>query len=165
MPRILVTGGAGFIGSHFVDLLLTRDTTEKIVVLDSLTYAGNLRNLQISDPRFSFVHGDIRNEEIVNKLLSQVDVVVNFAAESHVDKSISDSNQFIESNIVGTNVLLAASLKNKIQKYLQVSTDEVYGSISEESWDENSALLPNSPYSASKASADLLVRAFHKTLG
>jgi len=165
MPRILVTGGAGFIGSHFVDLLLTRDTTEKIVVLDSLTYAGNLKNLQINDPRFSFVRGDIRNEEIVNKLLSQVDVVVNFAAESHVDKSISDSNQFIESNIVGTNVLLAASLKNKIQKYLQVSTDEVYGSISEGSWDENSPLLPNSPYSASKASADLLVRAFHKTFG
>ena len=165
MSRLLVAGGAGFIGSHFVDLMLSRKSTQKIIVLDSLTYAGNMKNLQINDSRFSFVLGDICNKQIVDELLSQVDEIVNFAAESHVDKSILDSKQFISSNIVGTHVLLEASLKNKINRYVQVSTDEVYGSIAVGSWDENSSIQPNSPYSASKASGDLLVKSFYKTYG
>ena len=165
MPRILVAGGAGFIGSHFVDLMLSRESTQRVIVLDSLTYAGNMKNLQINDSRFSFVHDDICNQLIVDELLSQVDVVVNFAAESHVDKSILDSKQFVTTNIVGTHVLLDASLKNNIKKYVQVSTDEVYGSIDVGSWDENSLIQPNSPYSASKASGDLLVKSFYKTYG
>jgi dTDP-glucose 4,6-dehydratase len=145
--------------------MLSRESTQKIIVLDSLTYAGNMKNLQITDSRFSFVHGDICNKQIVDELLSQVDVVVNFAAESHVDKSILDSKQFISSNIVGTHVLLESSLKNKINRYVQISTDEVYGSIEVGSWDENSSIQPNSPYSASKASGDLLVKSFYKTYG
>lgn len=165
MPRILVAGGAGFIGSHFVDLMLSRESTQKIIVLDSLTYAGNMKNLQINDSRFSFVHDDICNKQTVDELLLQVDVVVNFAAESHVDKSILDSKQFVTTNIVGTHVLLDASLRNNIKKYVQVSTDEVYGSIDVGSWDENSLIQPNSPYSASKASGDLLVKSFYKTYG
>ena len=165
MPRILVAGGAGFIGSHFVDLMLSRESTQRVIVLDSLTYAGNMKNLQINDSRFSFVHDDICNQLIVDELLSQVDVVVNFAAESHVDKSILDSKQFVTTNIVGTHVLLDASLKNNIKKYVQVSTDEVYGSIDVGSWDENSLIQPNSPYSSSKASGDLLVKSFYKTYG
>jgi dTDP-glucose 4,6-dehydratase len=163
MSNFLVTGGAGFIGSHFVDLLLSRDSTERIIVLDSLTYAGNLKNLKVTDSRVTFIKGNILDDSIVNRLIPQVDYVVNFAAESHVDNSIKDSHKFIETNVLGTHVLLTASEKNNIKKFLQVSTDEVYGSISEGSWDENSPLLPNSPYSASKASADLLVRAFHNT--
>lgn len=165
MSNFLVTGGAGFIGSHFVDLLLSRDSTERVIVLDSLTYAGNLKNVKLTDSRVTFVKGSILDDSMVDGLVSQVDYVVNFAAESHVDNSIKDSHKFVETNVLGTRVLLTASEKNKIRKFLQVSTDEVYGSISEGSWDENSPLLPNSPYSASKASADLLVRAFHKTFG
>jgi dTDP-glucose 4,6-dehydratase len=165
MARFLVTGGAGFIGSHFVDQLLSRENTEKITVLDSLTYAGNLKNLQTKDPRISFVHGNICDRETVENLVKQADYVINFAAESHVDRSILSATEFMHTNVLGTQILLSAALKYGVVKFVQVSTDEVYGSISEGSWDENSPLLPNSPYSASKASADLLVRAFHKTFG
>jgi dTDP-glucose 4,6-dehydratase len=140
---------------------------DSVVVLDKLTYAGNLQNLQlsVSDPRVVFINGDICNFELVNKVMSEVDSVINFAAESHVDRSIQNSADFIQTNVIGTRVLLESARINKIDVFLQVSTDEVYGSIAKGSWNENSPLLPNSPYSASKASADLLVRAYHVTYG
>jgi dTDP-glucose 4,6-dehydratase len=162
-----VTGGAGFIGSHFIRKLLSIDKVQKVHVLDNLTYAGRIENLfefEI-DSRFSFVKGDIRDPEILDKLVQEVDYVVNFAAESHVDRSIADSSNFISTNIVGTYTLLEAVKKRQGIRYLQVSTDEVYGSIPIGHWTENSPLLPNSPYSASKASADLLVRAYNVTFG
>lgn len=165
--KILVTGGAGFIGSHFIRKLLSIDKVQKVHVLDNLTYAGRIENLfefEI-DSRFSFVKGDIRDPEILDKLVQEVDYVVNFAAESHVDRSIADSSNFISTNIVGTYTLLEAVKKRQGIRYLQVSTDEVYGSIPIGHWTENSPLLPNSPYSASKASADLLVRAYNVTFG
>lgn len=165
--KILVTGGAGFIGSHFIRKLLSIDKVQKVHVLDNLTYAGRIENLFEfeSDSRFSFVKGDIRNPEILDKLVQEVDYVVNFAAESHVDRSIADSSNFISTNIVGTYTLLEAVKKRQGIRYLQVSTDEVYGSIPIGHWTEDSPLLPNSPYSASKASADLLVRAYNVTFG
>ena len=165
--KILVTGGAGFIGSHFVRRLLSEPDVMSVIVLDNLTYAGRIENLEEfkSDSRFKFVKGDIRDIEVVEGLVKEVNYVVNFAAESHVDRSISDSSSFISTNIVGTHVLLEA-VKNRTEiRYLQVSTDEVYGSIPSGHWTEDSPLLPNSPYSASKASADLLVRAFNVTYG
>jgi dTDP-glucose 4,6-dehydratase len=165
--KILVTGGAGFIGSHFIRKLLTVNKVEKVTVLDNLTYAGRIENLFEfeADSRFGFVQGDIRDSEILEELLQDIDYVVNFAAESHVDRSIADSSNFISTNIVGTYTLLEAVKKRSGIRYLQVSTDEVYGSIPIGHWTEDSPLLPNSPYSASKASADLLVRAFHVTHG
>ena len=165
--KILVTGGAGFIGSHFVRRLLSEPDVMSVIVLDNLTYAGRIENLEEfkSDSRFRFVKGDIRDIEVVEGLVKEVNYLVNFAAESHVDRSISDSSSFISTNIAGTHVLLEA-VKNRTEiRYLQVSTDEVYGSISSGHWTEDSPLLPNSPYSASKASADLLVRAFNVTYG
>lgn len=167
--RVLVTGGAGFIGSSFVEMALT-DQFPKIsdvVVLDKLTYAGKLSNLASvsSSPNFEFIHGDICDVELVNATASQVDAIVNFAAESHVDRSIQNSSEFIRTNVLGTQVLLDAAKNYKIKKFVQVSTDEVYGSILEGSWDENEPLLPNSPYSASKAAADLLVRSYFVTHG
>jgi dTDP-glucose 4,6-dehydratase len=167
--RVLVTGGAGFIGSNFVDMALTDQFPEisSVLVLDKLTYAGKLSNLSgvAHNPNYEFVQGDICDIELVNDLVPKVDTIINFAAESHVDRSIENSSEFIRTNVLGTQVLLDAAKKHKLKKFLQVSTDEVYGSILEGSWDENAPLLPNSPYSASKASADLLVRAYFVTHG
>lgn len=165
--KVLVTGGAGFIGSHFVRRLLSEPDLQDVIILDNLTYAGRIENLvefQI-DSRFKFVKGDITDKSMVEEIVKEVNYVVNFAAESHVDRSISDSSSFIHTNIVGTHTLLEAVKKQKGIRYLQVSTDEVYGSIPSGDWTEDSPLLPNSPYSASKASADLLVRAFNVTYG
>ncbi len=169
--KILVTGGAGFIGSNFV-----RRTLEDaypglggadVVVLDALTYSGNLENVSpVADsPRYSFVHGDIRDSELLDTILPGVDAVVHFAAESHVDRSVRDASIFVETNVLGTQRLLDASLRAGVSRFVHVSTDEVYGSIAEGSWDEDRALEPNSPYSASKAGSDLLVRSYVKTHG
>ncbi len=165
--KILVTGGAGFIGSHFIRKLLSVKEVQNVLVLDNLTYAGRIENLFEfeEDPRFSFIKGDIRDSKILDELIKEKNFVVNFAAESHVDRSIADSSNFISTNIVGTHTLLEAVIKRTGIRYLQVSTDEVYGSIPIGHWTEDSPLLPNSPYSASKASADLLVRAFNVTYG
>lgn len=165
--RVLVTGGAGFIGSNFVELAMTDDFPEisSVIVLDKLTYAGkiaNLRNVE-ANSNFEFIRGDICDVELVNNLVSKVDAIINFAAESHVDRSIENSSEFIRTNILGTQVLLDAAKTHKLKKFLQISTDEVYGSIPKGSWDESSPLLPNSPYSASKAAADLLARAYFVT--
>jgi dTDP-glucose 4,6-dehydratase len=164
--KLLVTGGAGFIGSNFVKRQIQENplNVSDILVLDKLTYAGNLANFSDSElSLFTFIEGDICDQTLVNRLMKQTDVVVNFAAESHVDRSISDASAFVMTNVLGTQTLLNASMKAGIRKFIQISTDEVYGSIREGSWDEESPLLPNSPYAASKASADLLVRAYHKT--
>lgn len=169
--RILVTGGAGFIGSHYVREVLGHAweglRPSSVIVLDSLTYAGNLENLSSvrSDDRFTFVEGNIRDQEVVEALMSEVDVVVHFAAESHVDRSIEAASDFVMTNVVGTQVLLEAATRHGISKFVHVSTDEVYGSISNGSWTESEPLLPNSPYSASKASSDLLTRAYYRTHG
>jgi dTDP-glucose 4,6-dehydratase len=166
--KILVTGGAGFIGSNFVkrQISLNPMNLSKIVVLDKLTYAGNLNNFTKEERNaFEFIHDDICNVETVERLVKDADQIVNFAAESHVDRSISSGSNFVETNTLGTQILLDACRKFGVSKFLQVSTDEVYGSIDEGSWDENFPLMPNSPYSASKASADLLVRAYGKTFG
>ena len=165
--RVLVTGGAGFIGSHFVEMALTDQFPQisSVVVLDKLTYAGKLSNLNkvANNPNFDFVQGDICDPQIVDKIVSNVDAIINFAAESHVDRSIENSSEFVRTNVLGTHVLLEAAKIHKLKKFLQVSTDEVYGSIPEGSWDENQPLHPNSPYSASKAAADLLVRSYFVT--
>lgn len=166
--KLLVTGGAGFIGSNFVKRQLGSNPlgAKEILVLDKLTYAGNLNNFtQDEKERFSFFQGDICDTSLVEKLLKGIDVVVNFAAESHVDRSISSATDFVTTNTLGTQILLDNSLKAGVGKFVQVSTDEVYGSIEEGSWDESFPLLPNSPYSASKASADLLVRSYNRTFG
>jgi dTDP-glucose 4,6-dehydratase len=167
--HLLVTGGAGFIGSNFVRKVISGaypgSAQHKVTVLDALTYAGNKDNLAEvnTSPNYSFVHGDITDTDLVNDLMTKVDAVVHFAAESHVDRSITGSREFIMTNVVGTHTLLEAARRAGIQKFVHVSTDEVYGSIPEGSWDEERPLLPNSPYSASKASSDLLVRAYHRT--
>lgn len=165
---LLVTGGAGFIGSSYVRLLLGGQLGEipkRVYVLDSLTYAGSLENLSsvLNNKNFEFVNGDIRDSKLVNDLFSEIDLVVHFAAESHVDRSISDSSNFVSTNVLGTHVLLDASLRENIVTFLHVSTDEVYGSIDEGFWDESQPLQPNSPYAASKAASDLIVRSFGKT--
>ncbi|MCC6277735.1 MAG: dTDP-glucose 4,6-dehydratase [Oligoflexia bacterium] len=164
--RILVTGGAGFIGSHFIRLLLNERPSSEVINLDLLTYAGNLENLKDaeSNPKYKFIKGDIGNRELTTQILSEVDAVVNFAAESHVDRSILGPEAFIQTNIVGTQRLLDVSKQNKVKRFLQVSTDEVYGSLGAEgAFTEDTPLAPNSPYSASKAAADLLCRAYHHT--
>ncbi|MEN6292506.1 MAG: dTDP-glucose 4,6-dehydratase [Methanobacterium sp.] len=166
MRKILITGGAGFIGSNFVRYMLDKYGDYKIVNLDSLTYCGNLENLRgIEDnPNYTFCKGDITDKDLVFKITSDVDYIVNFAAESHVDRSIEDPEIFIKSNVLGTQVLLDAAKEYGIKKYLQVSTDEVYGSLGKTGYfREDTPLAPNSPYSASKASADLMVRAYNKT--
>lgn len=166
--KLLITGGAGFIGSNFVRLILTKSDWE-VVNLDKLTYAGNLENLaDIKDnPRYSFVRGDIADAKQVEEIFQQqnFNAVINFAAESHVDRSIQDASPFIITNIMGTQILLDASRKYNVEKFVQVSTDEVYGSLEDDEgfFLEETPLAPNSPYSASKASADLLCRAYHKT--
>ena len=165
MKSILVTGGAGFIGSNFVHYMLNKYNDYRIIVLDALTYAGNLDNLAglESNKYFSFFEGNICDEKIVDKLMPDVDAVVNFAAETHVDRSIHQAGDFINTDIHGTFVLLEAARKHKIERFLQISTDEVYGSIEVGSFKENDLLKPNSPYSASKAGADLLVRSYYVT--
>jgi dTDP-glucose 4,6-dehydratase len=166
--RLLVTGGAGFIGSNFVRRVVDGSLSgiDHVTVLDKLTYAGTLTNLEmLPTGSFEFVQGDICDSKLVNKFTSQHDAIVNFAAESHVDSSITRARDFIETNVLGTQNLLDCSLRNGIKTFVQISTDEVYGTIDEGSWDEKYPLLPNSPYSASKASADLLVRAYHQTFG
>jgi dTDP-glucose 4,6-dehydratase len=167
--KVLLTGGAGFIGSNFVRLFAHNEFPKfsHLYILDKLTYAGSLENIEsfLSLPNLTFIQGDILNKSLVSNLANSVDLVINMAAESHVDNSIEYPNQFVMTNIVGTQTLLDACLHNQVNKFLQVSTDEVYGSITSGSWDENSKIAPNSPYSASKASADLLVYAYHKTYG
>jgi dTDP-glucose 4,6-dehydratase len=166
--RILVTGGAGFIGSNYVRRIVDgslKGVTE-VVVLDKLTYAGTLKNLEsLPKDSFRFIQGDICDESLVSKLVAEIDAVVNFAAESHVDRSITDPTSFIETNIKGTHTLLEATKRAGEKRYLQISTDEVYGTIKEGSWSEDYPLLPNSPYSASKASADLITRSYFRTFG
>lgn len=164
--KLLVTGGVGFIGSNFIRHIRQEHPDWEITNLDKLTYAGNLENLkEIQDqPGYHFVKGDIANRKQVDKLLSQgFDVIVNFAAESHVDRSILDASPFIETNVKGTQVLLEGAKKHGIQRFIQVSTDEVYGSIDSGRFTEESPLSPSSPYSASKTAADLLCRAYFKT--
>jgi len=163
--KILIAGGAGFIGSHFVRHMLAQHPAYHIVVVDKLTYAGNLSNLKDahSNPRFRFLQMDICHPE-VNEAVRGADVVLNLAAESHVDRSIEDASVFVGSNVVGTFRLLDACRRERVGRFVQVSTDEVYGSLGAEGKsDENSPLLPNSPYAATKAAADLLVRAAVRT--
>lgn len=164
--KLLVTGGAGFIGSCFVRHILNKYPDYKVINLDILTYAGNLENLNDvkNNPNYSFVHGNICDKKLVRDLISQVDFVINFAAESHVDRSITGPEIFIETNVQGTLNLLQACKEIGIEKYLQVSTDEVYGTLGKTGYfHETTPIAPNSPYSASKASADLLVRAYFET--
>ncbi|NOX36645.1 MAG: dTDP-glucose 4,6-dehydratase [Calditrichaeota bacterium] len=164
---ILVTGGAGFIGSNFVRYMVNKYPNYRIIVLDALTYAGNRENLADLEGRLNylFYHGNICDSRVVDNLVSNVDTIINFAAETHVDRSILEAGSFIQTDVVGTFTLLEAAKKYKIQRYIQISTDEVYGSIEEGSFTEESNLQPNSPYSASKASGDLLVRSYFKTYG
>jgi dTDP-glucose 4,6-dehydratase len=164
----LVTGGAGFIGSNFVRRIVdgTLSGFSSITILDKLTYAGTLTNLSgVPAGSYRFVEGDICDSELVEDLVKEHDLVVNFAAESHVDRSISGAKEFVVTNVLGTQTLLEAVKKSDIKTYLQVSTDEVYGSIARGSWPESDPLLPNSPYAASKASADLICRSYFKTHG
>jgi dTDP-glucose 4,6-dehydratase len=165
MDRVLVTGGAGFIGSNFVRHLLN-NTNCAVVNLDKLTYAGNLNNIKDlrREKRHEFIRGDIRNRKLVGSLVRKADAVVNFAAESHVDRSIQTPSVFVESNVLGVQVLLEACRRFGV-RFEQISTDEVYGSRVEGSFVETDALNPSSPYSASKAAADLLVNAYHVTYG
>ncbi|MEU5320249.1 dTDP-glucose 4,6-dehydratase [Streptomyces sp. NPDC021056] len=165
--NLLVTGAAGFIGSQYVRRLLASETPDapRITVLDKLTYAGILDNLELDHPRLEFVQGDIRDAELVDKLMADADQVVHFAAESHVDRSIAGATDFVMTNVVGTQTLLDAALRHGTGPFVHVSTDEVYGSIEHGSWPESHPLQPNSPYSASKASSDLLALAYHRTHG
>lgn len=168
--RLLVTGGAGFIGSNFVRRIFDGSLKDvsKVVVLDKMTYAGVRENLSavIGKENFSMELGDICDPKIVQALVTEVDAVINFAAESHVDRSISSAADFVQTNFVGVQVLLdAIKASGKKIRFIQVSTDEVYGSIETGSWDENFPLLPNTPYSASKAGGELLARAYHRTHG
>ncbi|MEU5581992.1 dTDP-glucose 4,6-dehydratase [Streptomyces huasconensis] len=171
--RIIVTGGAGFIGSHFVRQAVQNQypalAGAELVVVDKLTYAGRKENLApvLADPRVRFVQGDICDTELMRDVLRNTDLVVHFAAESHVDRSISGAAEFVRTNVLGTQTLLSAALEAEVGKFVHVSTDEVYGSLDADGtpWTEEEPLSPNSPYAASKASADLLVLAFHRTHG
>lgn len=164
--KLLVTGGAGFIGNCFIRYMLSTHPEYKIINLDALTYAGNIENLDdVKDnPQYMFVHGNICDKKLVPELVEDVDAIINFAAESHVDRSITGPEVFIDTNVKGTLNLLQAAKDANIQRFLQVSTDEVYGSLGKDGYFyETTPLSPNSPYSASKASADMLVRAYHET--
>ncbi|MBI5726511.1 MAG: dTDP-glucose 4,6-dehydratase [Ignavibacteriales bacterium] len=170
MKHILVTGGAGFIGSNYINHILQERDDYFIVNLDKLTYAGNLENLKASEnnPRYTFVKGDITNHELVDYLFKKFDIryVINFAAESHVDRSILGSQIFYQTNVIGTNVLLEAARRHNVERFLQVSTDEVYGSLGDEGlFTESTPLSPNSPYSSSKTAADMMAMAFYHTYG
>lgn len=163
--KLLVTGGAGFIGSNFIKYILKKYLTYKIINLDKLTYAGNLNNLTEikNNKNYKFVKGDICNQKIVEKLIKDIDIIINFAAESHVDRSIIEPSAFLKTNIFGTHTLLESAKKYSIKRYIQISTDEVYGSIEKGAFKETDSLNPSSPYSASKASADLLVMSYFTT--
>ena len=166
MTTILITGGAGFIGSCFVRHVLTKHPDYKVINIDALTYCGNLENLKDveNNPNYRFVHGNICDRKLVRELICECDCVVNFAAESHVDNSIKHPEIFVETNVQGTLNLLQACKELGVERYLQVSTDEVYGSLGKDGYFyETTPISPNSPYSASKASADLLVRAYYET--
>ncbi|WP_371408930.1 dTDP-glucose 4,6-dehydratase [Micromonospora zamorensis] len=175
--RILVTGGAGFIGSEYVRLLLGKPLGSAegvpplepavVTVLDKLTYSGNMANLDPvrGDPRLRFVQGDICDPVVVDQVVADHDVIVHFAAESHVDRSIAGAAPFVTTNVLGTQTLLDAALRHQTGRFVHVSTDEVYGSIDEGSWTETWPLAPNSPYSASKAGSDLLALSYHRTHG
>jgi len=169
--KIFVTGGAGFIGSNFVRMALSHRLEgledADITVFDALTYSGNLANLASvsTSENYRFIEGDIRESAAVKKALVGHDVIVHFAAESHVDRSVHDSRVFVETNVMGTQILLDEALLQGIERFIHISTDEVYGSIPTGSWDENEPLAPNSPYSATKAGSDLLVRSYNVTHG
>lgn len=162
--KILVTGGSGFIGSNFVKHLL-RDTDHDATIIDSLTYSGTKKNLDgaLDDSRLRFVEGDIRNEDLVNELASETDAIVNFAAESHVDRSIEGAKPFVSTNIQGAQALLDAAVEHDHNRFLQISTDEVYGQVLEGNFIEEDPLNPRNPYAATKASADMLARSYHIT--
>lgn len=168
--KVLVTGGAGFIGSNFILYWIKNHPQDQIINFDKLTYAGNLENLKEVEkkPNYSFVHGDICDASLVNSAMQGVDIVVHFAAESHVDRSIMEPAAFVMTNVVGTQVLLDAAIKNNVQKFHHVSTDEVFGQLelgSNKKFDENTPYNPRSPYSASKAGSDHIVRAYFHTFG
>src|SRR5665648_50393 len=165
--KILITGGCGFIGSNFIRNMLDKYPDHQITNLDKLTYAGNLDNLKDieSNPNYNFVKGDICDFDVVNKVMQDVDQVVHFAAESHVDRSIEDGAVFVRTNVLGTNTLLQGALANDVKRFIHVSTDEVYGSIKDGSFSEMDDLKPSSPYSASKAGSDLLAMSYHTTYG
>lgn len=168
--KLLVTGGAGFIGSNFIRYWLRKYPADKIINLDKLTYAGNLENLKDiqNNPNYKFVKGDICDGRLVDKLIKDVEVLVHFAAESHVDRSILGPQVFVKTNVLGTQVLLDASLRQQIKRFHHISTDEVFGALtlkSRKKFSEESPFRPNSPYAASKAAADCLVRAYFKTYG
>jgi dTDP-glucose 4,6-dehydratase len=169
VSRILITGGAGFIGSHFVRTMVAgghpgwRDAT--VTVLDKLTYAGNLANLEPVKGAFEFVHGDICDADLLAEVVPGHDLVINFAAESHVDRSIASAAEFVRTNVLGTQMLLQACLDAGTGRIVHVSTDEVYGSIETGSWAEDAPIAPNSPYSAAKAGGDLLAGAYARTYG
>jgi dTDP-glucose 4,6-dehydratase len=165
--RILVTGGAGFIGSEFVRATLRDSPGTRVTVLDKLTYSGNLENLApvAGHPNLRFVHGDTADPLVADEAAAGQDAIVHFAAETHVDRSIVSATGFVRSNVLGTQTLLEAALRHGVGRFVHVSTDEVYGSISEGSWTEDTPLAPNVPYAASKAGSDLLALAFHRTLG
>ncbi|AAM05582.1 dTDP-glucose 4,6-dehydratase [Methanosarcina acetivorans C2A] len=165
--KMLVTGGCGFIGSNFIRYMLKKYPDYQIVNLDKLTYAENFANLRDIEnkPNYFFVKGDICDPASVNEVMTKVDQVVHFAAESHVDRSIEDGSVFVRTNVLGTNTLLQSALANKIKKFIHVSTDEVYGSAMEGSFTEMDNLNPSSPYSSSKASSDLLAKSYHTTYG
>lgn len=168
--KLLVTGGAGFIGANFILYWFRKYPQDKIVNLDCLTYAGNLANLEKvkNNSNYSFIKGNICDRKTVDKVMKGIDIVVHFAAESHVDKSILEPTIFVKTNVLGTQVLLDSAFKNKVKHFHHVSTDEVFGSLkldSQDKFTEKSPYQPNSPYAASKASSDMLVRAFYKTYG
>lgn len=168
--KLLITGGAGFIGANFIHYWLKNHPEDDIVNLDKLTYAGNLNNLKTlaSNPHYHFIQGDICDEKVVDLAMQNVHTVVHFAAESHVDRSISGPAVFVMTNIVGTQVLLDVALKHQVKRFHHISTDEVFGSLelnSQGKFSETSPFKPNSPYSASKAGSDHLVRAYHQTYG
>lgn len=167
---LLVTGGAGFIGSNFVHYWLKQHPEDEVINLDALTYAGNEKNLadQQENPKYHFVKGDIRNEVLVNELMAKTDIVVHFAAETHVDRSILEPEIFVETNVLGTQILLEAARKHQIQRFHHISTDEVFGALPLDNathFTEETPYQPRSPYSASKAGSDHLVRAYGETFG
>ncbi|MCK4732683.1 MAG: GDP-mannose 4,6-dehydratase, partial [Methanophagales archaeon] len=162
--KILITGGAGFIGCNFVQYMLMKYPDDEIIVLDTLTYAGRIENLQDVMDKITFIKGDICKREDVEKV-KDCDVIFNFAAETHVDRSIIDAGVFVRTDVLGTYTLLEYARRNDVEKYIQISTDEVYGSIEKGSFKETDILDPSSPYSASKAGADLLCKAYFKTYG
>ncbi len=163
--NLLITGGAGFIGSNFIRYILNKYPEYKITNLDKLTYCGNLENLKDikNNPNYRFIKGDICDNKVVDKLVKDVDIIVNFAAQTHVDRSIADASEFIQTNVYGTYVLLEAAKKYKIKRMVHISTDEVYGSRESGSFEEDDVLNPNSPYAASKAAADHLARSYSVT--